>query len=60
MSHELRGLSCDGDADQNGPVEYFWKKDDGEWEQSGKKMEILNNEETACENFLLQDEEPGE
>ncbi|XP_076748086.1 uncharacterized protein LOC143421853 [Maylandia zebra] len=58
VSRELRGLSCDGDADQNGPVEYFWKKDDGEWEQSGKKMEILNNEETACENFLLQDEEP--
>uniref|UniRef100_A0AAZ1XDZ8 Ig-like domain-containing protein n=1 Tax=Oreochromis aureus TaxID=47969 RepID=A0AAZ1XDZ8_OREAU len=39
-------LVCEGDVNKAGPVEYFWKKDDGEWEQSGKKIEILNNEET--------------
>uniref|UniRef100_A0A669E427 Ig-like domain-containing protein n=1 Tax=Oreochromis niloticus TaxID=8128 RepID=A0A669E427_ORENI len=39
-------LVCEGDVNKAGPLEYFWKKDDGEWEQSGQKMEVLNNEET--------------
>ncbi|XP_030604466.1 SLAM family member 9-like [Archocentrus centrarchus] len=41
-------LSCDGDVRGAEPVEYFWKKGDGEWEQSEKDMEILNDEETQC------------
>lgn len=41
-------LSCDGDVGGAGPVEYFWKKEDGEWEQSGKDVEILNDEEAQA------------
>ncbi|XP_042082424.1 uncharacterized protein LOC121815435 [Haplochromis burtoni] len=41
-------LSCDGDVKEAEPVEYFWKIGDGEWEQSGKIMEIINSEETQC------------
>uniref|UniRef100_A0A3P8NC85 Ig-like domain-containing protein n=1 Tax=Astatotilapia calliptera TaxID=8154 RepID=A0A3P8NC85_ASTCA len=39
-------LVCDGVINKAGPVEYFWKKDEGEWDQSGKEMEILNDGET--------------
>ncbi|KAL3971651.1 protein canopy 1/2 [Sarotherodon galilaeus] len=40
-------LVCEGDVSKAGPVEYFWKKDDGEWEQSGiNTMDISNDEET--------------
>uniref|UniRef100_A0AAX7SWZ0 Ig-like domain-containing protein n=1 Tax=Astatotilapia calliptera TaxID=8154 RepID=A0AAX7SWZ0_ASTCA len=40
-------LVCEGDVSKAGPVEYFWKKDDGEWEKSGKNtVEIINDEET--------------
>ncbi|XP_005473820.1 pregnancy-specific beta-1-glycoprotein 8-like [Oreochromis niloticus] len=41
-------LSCDGDVKEAEPVEYFWRIGDGEWEQSGKNMEIINSEETQC------------
>nr|XP_004570683.1 uncharacterized protein LOC101467261 [Maylandia zebra] len=40
-------LVCEGDVSKAGPVEYFWKEDDGEWATSGKNtMEIINDEET--------------
>ncbi|XP_039478067.1 uncharacterized protein LOC120443432 isoform X3 [Oreochromis aureus] len=40
-------LVCEGDVSKAGPVEYFWKKDDGEWARSEKNtMEIINDEET--------------
>ncbi|XP_004570682.3 uncharacterized protein LOC101466958 [Maylandia zebra] len=40
-------LVCEGDVSKAGPVEYFWKKDDGEWEKSEENtMEIINDEET--------------
>uniref|UniRef100_A0A669CBR2 Ig-like domain-containing protein n=1 Tax=Oreochromis niloticus TaxID=8128 RepID=A0A669CBR2_ORENI len=40
-------LVCWGDISKAGPVEYFWKKDDGEWEEFGRNtMELINDEET--------------
>ncbi|XP_014193799.2 uncharacterized protein LOC106633511 [Haplochromis burtoni] len=40
-------LVCEGDASKAGPVEYFWEKDDREWEKSKENtMEIINDEET--------------
>lgn len=40
-------LVCQGDASKAGPVEYFWKKDDGEWARSeGNTTDISNDEET--------------
>ncbi|KAL3971654.1 ATP-dependent DNA helicase PIF1 [Sarotherodon galilaeus] len=40
-------LVCEGDVNKAGPVKYFWKKDDGEWEESQiNTMEIINDEET--------------
>uniref|UniRef100_A0A3Q4GIQ9 Ig-like domain-containing protein n=1 Tax=Neolamprologus brichardi TaxID=32507 RepID=A0A3Q4GIQ9_NEOBR len=38
---------CEGDVSKAGPVEYFWKKDEGEWATSGKNtVELINDEET--------------
>lgn len=40
-------LVCVGDVSKAGPVEYFWKKDEGEWATSKENtVEIINNEET--------------
>ncbi|XP_026045564.1 uncharacterized protein LOC113034775 [Astatotilapia calliptera] len=40
-------LVCEGNVSKAGPVEYFWKKDDGEWEKSKENtMEIINDAET--------------
>lgn len=40
-------LVCQGDASKAGPVEYFWKKDDGEWARSeGNTTDISNDAET--------------
>uniref|UniRef100_A0A3Q0RXL5 Ig-like domain-containing protein n=1 Tax=Amphilophus citrinellus TaxID=61819 RepID=A0A3Q0RXL5_AMPCI len=33
-------LICYGDIANAGPVSYFWKKDDGEWEPSGDRKEL--------------------
>ncbi|XP_039477837.1 CD48 antigen-like [Oreochromis aureus] len=40
-------LVCWGDVNKAGPVEYFWKKDDGEWVKSEKNTkDIINDKET--------------
>ena len=39
-------LSCDGDVTEAEPVTCLWKKGDGEWTESGKDMNIINDEET--------------
>lgn len=40
-------VECVGDVSKAGPVEYFWKKDEGEWEKSKENtMKIKKDEET--------------
>uniref|UniRef100_A0A3Q3B348 Ig-like domain-containing protein n=1 Tax=Kryptolebias marmoratus TaxID=37003 RepID=A0A3Q3B348_KRYMA len=39
-------LSCFGNITDAGPVQYFWKRGEGEWKESQEDLDITNNEET--------------
>lgn len=41
-------LSCEGSAPDTGPVEYFWRKDNGAWTRGERDLEIANDDDTGA------------
>ncbi|XP_069033331.1 lymphocyte function-associated antigen 3-like [Embiotoca jacksoni] len=50
-------LSCDGDTEQAGPVDFFWRRDDGEWKKSEKDL-VIEKKDSGVMNFICRMENP--
>ncbi|XP_035848362.1 uncharacterized protein LOC116056412 [Sander lucioperca] len=51
-------LSCKAATTDAGPVTYSWKKGDGEWEESGKDLNITKNGTLDVETFTCRIQNP--
>ncbi|XP_074503181.1 uncharacterized protein LOC141774418 [Sebastes fasciatus] len=51
-------LTCDSDTTDAEPITYSWKKGDGEWEVSGKDINITRKDDSGGKTFTCRMENP--